>query len=117
MEDDFNTPKALAAIFELIREVNPLVSADALSKEDAQAILLWLKEVDAVFGFLFSTRATKPIPQEIRELTARREAFREKRQWKEADNTRLLIESKGWSVEDTPSGPRLKKKSSRRQES
>lgn len=113
MDDDFNTPKALAAIFELIREINSLVNADALSQEDARAILLWLKEVDAIFGFLFSTRAAKPIPKEIRELAARREAFRQKRQWKEADEMRLLIESKGWSVEDTPSGPRLKKKSSR----
>ena len=112
LEDDFNTPNALAAIFELIKKGNALLDKNTLSSKDAKAILAFLAEVDDIFGFIFWGKRSnhRAIPEAMQKLVKEREKHRKSGDWKKADDLRKHIESKGWLVDDTPSGPRLKKK-------
>ena len=109
LEDDFNTPKAIAVVFDLIRKVNPLLSRNALSRKETKEILAFLHEMDKIFGFIFAKQKISAVPNEIKKLLVQREQYREQKLWNKADELRKKLLAKGWLIEDTPSGPKLKK--------
>jgi len=109
MDDDFNTPKAIAVIFELIRDINPILDKNQITKNQAKQILDFLKSIDKVFGFIFKKEKIK-IPKNIQKLVEKREKLRKQKKWEEADKVRKKIEEMGWKVKDTPQGPKLSKK-------
>ncbi|MBI2042363.1 MAG: cysteine--tRNA ligase [Candidatus Nealsonbacteria bacterium] len=108
MEDDFNTPKAMAVIFELIKQGNALIDQNLLSKTDAQNVVAFLKKIDRVFKVIFWPQK-KSIPAVVLELAEEREKYRKDRNWPKADEIRERIARLGWQVEDTEAGPKLKK--------
>ncbi|MDO8633342.1 MAG: cysteine--tRNA ligase [Candidatus Wildermuthbacteria bacterium] len=111
LEDDFNTPKAIAALFDLVKQGNTLLGTNTLSSKDAKAILAFLAEVDDIFGFIFWGKENhKAVSGEIQKLVKEREKHRKSGEWKKADDLRKSLEAKGWLVDDTPSGSRLKSK-------
>ncbi len=103
MSDDFNTPQAIAALFDLIRNMNPLLSASLLSKEAIDEIKKFFKEVDSILGIVPTEQ--KEIPANVRELIEEREKLREEKKYEAADNIRAQIQSLGYEVEDTVYGP------------
>ena len=110
MEDDFNTPKAVAVIFELINKGNSLIDKNKISSNDAKNILNLLKNFDEVLGINLKYEIKKlPLPQEILNLVKERERYREQKNWKGADEIRSKIRKMGYWVEDTEKGPKLKK--------
>src|SRR4029077_7964931 len=52
MDDDLNTPKALAAVFRFQRRVNSLIDSKRLSRSDYDAIMESLAKVDSVLGIM-----------------------------------------------------------------
>ncbi|MDP2637151.1 MAG: cysteine--tRNA ligase, partial [bacterium] len=74
--------------------------------------LAFLAEVDDIFGFIFWGKRSnhRVIPEAMQKLVKEREKYRKSGEWKKADDLRKQIETKGWLVDDTSSGPRLKKK-------
>lgn len=110
MDDDFNTPLAIAKIFELISEVNRLADSLAFTKQDSKSIFAFLKEIDVFLGFIFiGKKKSEAVPKEIEELAFQREEFRKKQDWQKADEVRQAIEKKGWVITDTSLGPKFKK--------
>lgn len=109
MEDDFNTPRAIAVIFELVNKGNTLIAQNKLSKDDAEIILDFLKKVDDVFGFIFAEKTKEKIPQALLGLAKQREEYRKKGNWQKADGIRKKLQKLGYRVEDTKEGPKLKK--------
>lgn len=105
MDDDFETPAALAAVFELIKAINSYKGE--LTTLDQTALLEFLEKVDSVFNFLFPEDFE--IPEEIKVLMEERKAARENKDWSKSDEIRDNIKEKGFLVEDTPSGQVLKK--------
>ena len=109
MDDDFNTPTALASVFHLIGRGNYLLDKEELTPADARDILKFLRKIDKVFGVIFWTPPTRrPIPKEIFKLVKEREKYRQKGQWKLADKIRRKIKLMGYRVEDTKKGPKIK---------
>jgi cysteinyl-tRNA synthetase len=102
MDDDLNTPQALAALFNLIAEANKMIWN--LPKFDAKRIAQFLRER---FGILGITLPPLKIPTNIKHLAAERELSRRSKQFVRADVLREKIESLGWSVEDTTAGALL----------
>ena len=88
LDDDFNTPKAFAHIFDYIRE----------SRQNAGGnVLKFINELNSVFDFFVFE---KEIPQEIEDLMMKREELRKQKNFAEADKIRDEIVKKGYTVND-----------------
>jgi len=109
MEDDFNTPKAIAAILELVNKGNTLIAQNKFSSEDSKGVLAFLKKVDDVFGFIFIEKTKEKIPQALLNLVKQREEYRKKGNWQKADEIRKKLQKLGYWVEDTKQGSKVKK--------
>ncbi len=107
MDNDFDTSAALAAIFELVREVNRLMAEDKLSSKDAKAMLRFMGKIDTVLNVLHQEKAK--VPKDVLDLVQQREQARKKKDWVSADRLREEIKKKGYSIDDTESGGRVKR--------
>ncbi len=110
LADDLNISPAFAAVFDLVREINCLCDAGKVGKEEAQKILDLLEQFDQVLGVLPLQTNSEEISQELQDLLAKREEARSSKNWKAADASRDAILARGYIIEDTPAGARLKKK-------
>jgi cysteinyl-tRNA synthetase len=106
MDDDLNISLGLAAIFEFVREVNRLLADGQVSREDAQAVIATMQAFDSVLGLLEETEAA--VDTEVERLLQEREQARKRRDFATADRLREQITGRGYVIEDTPKGPRLK---------
>lgn len=110
MEDDFNTPKAMAVIFNLLKKTNQMIDKNVLTRKEAREILSFLKDTDRFFHFIFwGKRKKAALPQKIHKLIQERESARLSKDWQKADKIRKKIQQLGYQIEDTKEGPRLKK--------
>lgn len=110
MEDNFNTPKAIAAIFSLVNRGNFLIAKDKLSPVEARDILKFLKKIDEIFSFVFwGKKVVSKTPPFIEKMAGEREIARKKKDWKLADEIRRKIQRMGYKIEDGREGPKLKK--------
>ncbi len=107
MADDFNTPKALAVLFDFIHEINPLIDKNEVGKENAEDILEFINNINS---FLKVIPKEEEIPEEIQEFVGERERARKNRDFEKADELRKKIDEKGYIIKDTSSGPQIRKK-------
>ena len=108
MDNDFNTPKALASLFELINRGNSLLDQNLIAQNDAKDILEFLRKIDGFLNFIFWKKPKEKIPENILKLVEKREKCRKQKNWKAADEVREAIKKLGWWVEDTKEGPKIK---------
>ncbi len=106
LDDDLNIPEALAVFFEWLRKMNSMFDEGSISKNEAVSGLKFLEKFNSVFQ-IFSV--SEDIPKEIMEMAEKRETARQEKNWDASDRIRYELSEKGWSVEDTPSGPKIKK--------
>ena len=104
MDDDLNTPDALAAIFELVKDINTM-GADA-SRDALETAAATFDELTGVLGLLYN-RKTDEIPAEVMELVQKRVEAKKAKDWPTADALRAKITEMGYVVEDTPQGPKV----------
>lgn len=109
LEEDLNISSALACLFDCLREVNPLLDQGKVSQVDAQNLMELFKKFDQVLGLLHFESGEVSIPKELEEALKAREQARADKNWAEADRLRDFLIEKGFRIEDTPSGPQLKK--------
>ncbi len=102
MDDDFDTPAALAYVFELVRDAN--VALDEDLTETAAMHFATVQELAGALGL--ELRADGPqADTEIDDLVEAREAARRDKDWAEADRIRGELSGRGIVVEDTARGP------------
>jgi len=107
MDDDLNTPQALAVLHELIAKVNHAVDERKIDKKSLIKTLDFLLLFNDIFDVLDTTEYK--IKQEELEMIQEREKLREQRKYKEADHIRNLLRQRNIILEDTPYGVRWKK--------
>jgi len=112
LADDLNISSALAAIFDMVREINALADTQKIGREEAQRTLYFLEQIDQVLGVLPFEAATGDIPANLAELLEKREEARALKNWAVADACRKELLTHGYLIEDTPQGARLKKRGS-----
>jgi cysteinyl-tRNA synthetase len=101
MDHDFNSPQALAALFDLAREINRTMDQGGDPQEARQT----LRELSGVLGFSFEgpeiDLAAKPF---IDLLVSLRTELRKEKHWQMADRVRTSLKDLGVVLEDTPQG-------------
>ncbi len=99
INDDLNTPQAIALTWELIKSGLPPAMKRAT-----------LLRFDQVLGLRLAQWAPgeAPIPEDVQLLVEQREAARSQKRWKDADSLRDDIYARGFAIEDTAQGPQVK---------
>lgn len=97
--DDLNTPRALAVVWELIKNENI----------GARIKLYLLLEFDKVLGLGLAQYA-KAIPENIKKIAIERQRYRIEKNWKKSDELRKEIEKHGFIIEDIGESFRIIKK-------
>lgn len=108
LDDDFNTPKAFAVMFDFMKKVYELMDKNLISKKDGSEIYKFFEEINKIFGIINFAKVNRVIPAEIKKLAKERELYRKNQDWAKADEVRAKLEKKGFTVEDTKTGPVVK---------
>jgi cysteinyl-tRNA synthetase len=116
MDDDFNSAGAIGQLFDLIKSYNvlldehgPVLSQDRGALEKARRTI---EEFDRILGLFrdgFPT-GVQAIPDNILVMRDERENARKNKDFQRADELRDAILAAGYLIEDTPQGPRVRKK-------
>lgn len=99
LEDDLDTPRALTVLWDVLKD-------DALSPADKKATVL---DMDQVLGLGFADLKEEEIPEKVLKLAQDREIARKKNDFDKSDEIREKINALGYSVKDTPEGPKVSK--------
>lgn len=105
MDDDFSTAQALAEIFNFVRLINK--EMERLSSDIARKIREFFVQINEVFDVIRVEK--EKVPEEIMELVRKRGKLRRQKKFEEADKIREEIRKRGYIIEDTKSGVRVKK--------
>ena len=135
LDDDLNVSKGWGAIFEWIRDLNRSMSQKNFSSNQAAAAIATWKTLDLVLGLNFEIKSParvrdntaemrgivpltgfaakiegeEEIPKEIQKLAIDRIQAKKAKNFQYADVIREQIKNKGWTIEDSPKGFKLKK--------
>ncbi len=109
MDDDFNTAAALAALHNMVRDINIVLTHKGLDAEDRETVLYAIQKFDSVLG-IFGTEEAAGLDSEIEALVEERQAARRDRNFARSDEIRDLLAEKGIILEDTKDGVRWKRK-------
>jgi cysteinyl-tRNA synthetase len=110
MDDDLNTPEALASIFTFAKRTNALIDAGNLGSDAAGSVLDALQRINSILGILKFERES--LPPDLAALVERRDVARRRHDYAESDRIRDVLLARGIAVEDTPSGTRWKRTAS-----
>jgi cysteinyl-tRNA synthetase len=116
LADDLNTAVALAAVFDLVRDVNTAIDRGELRQGDVADVLAAMQSFDGILGVLaddddaklcrlgFGAAAPELADVEIERLVSERQAARRRRDFAAADRIRQELAGRGIIVEDTRDG-------------
>ncbi|MFL6375366.1 MAG: cysteine--tRNA ligase [Pyrinomonadaceae bacterium] len=108
MDDDFNTAAALAAVHDMVREINTIIANDGIGGGDRDSILDAIRKFDSVLG-IFGAEEEKILDAEIEKLIEERQEARRNRDFARSDAIRDDLAAKGIILEDTKDGVRWKR--------
>jgi len=110
VNDDLNIPKAMAALFNLVRETNTATSQQP--NLPTSKLLAVFRKMDEVLGVVFfgNEKKSVEIPSEIQALLDARASARAAKNWAESDRLRDEIAAAGWLVKDSKEGQSCTKK-------
>ncbi len=109
LADDLNISMALAALFDYIRDLNRLMDDGKCAGAAARDARALLERFDAVLA-VCTPDASEGVPAEVQAKADARQAARKAKDFAAADALRKELDALGWVVEDTPKGPRVKRK-------
>jgi len=107
MNDDLDSPQALAVFFDWMKTVNGKIDKNVITDSELGEAWEFLVAFDSVFGFI--RNQDFEIPDKINLLLNKRQKARDEENWVESDLIREHLKEKGWIVEDTPDGQYIKK--------
>jgi cysteinyl-tRNA synthetase len=111
MDNDFNTPYALRAVFDLVREVNRRINEKTISRKGLLDVNEHLREFGEILGLSFQAEGKKPENKAdavtddlIKLLIETRQKLREKKEWQLADEIRSRLNELNIVLEDAKDG-------------
>ena len=103
MDDDLNTADGIAAVFDLVKDINTLILDKKVSKNVCTTAADLFDELCAVLGILYN-RKSNDIDSEIEDLIEQRQQARKNKDWATADKIRDDLKARGIILKDTPNG-------------
>jgi cysteinyl-tRNA synthetase len=107
LDEDLNVSGAWGAVFDWVRDTNRRLAENSMDSASAASALATWNRLDSVFGV--GAPADVEVSAEINALLEARQAARKSKDFKRADAIRDELKSKGWVIEDTPKGARVKR--------
>ena len=108
MDDDFNSARAIGYLFDLSREINRAL--DEGREAEARPAAAAMLKLASVLGLFWKKPAADSWSPEVLALAEAREAARKAKDWAKSDEIRAKLAAHGVVVEDSSSGPKLKRK-------
>ncbi|RMD67224.1 cysteine--tRNA ligase [Candidatus Pacearchaeota archaeon] len=101
INDDLNTPLALQVLWQVLDD-------ESFASDTKLALI---EKFDLALGLNLSSAEEEKVraPEEVKQLLEKREELRQKKKFEEADKLREEIKARGFAIEDTPSGPKLRR--------
>lgn len=103
MDDDLNTADGVAAVFELVKDINTSILDKEVSKNVCQTAAAVFDELCDVLGILYN-RKNNDVDSDIEALIEERQQARANKDWATADRIRDELKAKGIILKDTPQG-------------
>lgn len=107
MDDDLNTADAIAAVFELVREINILIGSGHKDKAFLKGALSLFNELTSVLGIVRKEKDT--LSAEVERLIGERQNARKEKDWARSDQIRDRLREMGIEIQDTPQGVKWRK--------
>ncbi len=108
MDEDLDTPAALAGIFELVRRANG--AGDVGDHDLAHRLAKTVSLLCGALGLSLAKEPSDELDADAAELADRRQRARAAGNWSESDELRAQLEAWGWVVEDGPHGTRVRRR-------
>ena len=105
LDNDLDTPVALAIFFEWVRKTNIKLDSDSLQEKEAESGVYFLDKVNSIFDLI---KENIEVPKEVLDLVNVRQKARQENDWVLSDKLRYKINDLGWIVEDTLTGQKCK---------
>ena len=107
MDEDLNVSAAWREVFDWVSETNRRLAQNGLGSTAAASALAAWEKINAVLGIAGSVEVE--VPADILVLMEARQAARKAKDFKRSDQIRDELKAKGWVIEDSPKGPKLKR--------
>jgi len=107
LDEDLNISAAWGEVFKWVTQMNKRIADRSLSAAEATSALAAWDKIDSVLGI--GTLDEIDVPAELNALLEARQAARKAKDFKRSDAIRDELKAKGWLIEDSPKGPKLKK--------
>jgi cysteinyl-tRNA synthetase len=114
IHDDLNVSAAWGIVFDWVREINRRLAANLMSSDEAATALATWDAIDNVLGLSFPTADNLTTEElaaqfQFKQLLEERQFAKKAKDFKRADAIRDELKAKGWVIEDSPKGTKLKK--------
>ena len=103
MDDDLNTADGIAAVFDLVSDINTKIINKEVSKNVCQKAADMFDELTGVLGLVYN-RKSNDINDDIEKLIEERQQARANKDWTTADRIRDELKAQGITLKDTPQG-------------
>jgi len=102
MDDDLNTPKAIADLFGFMKKINKMIIKDEVGVKGAESIIKFIKNINEVWGFLGipAEKIDGKFKNKIENLIQKRNEYRLSKNWKEADKIKNDLSKMNVVVKD-----------------
>jgi cysteinyl-tRNA synthetase len=107
MDDDLDTPGALAHIFDLVSQAN--AAGDAGDEARASSLALSVAVLAGALGLVLHAGTGGEVDDETARLMRERDAARAAKDWARADALRDEMVTRGWTVEDGAEGTTVRR--------
>jgi cysteinyl-tRNA synthetase len=104
MEDDLDTPRATAVLFDTVRQANAALDGDDVA---ASGLVAAAREIAATVGL--ELKAASDVPDEVASLAAALDAARAGKDFASADAIRAQLQADGWTVETGKQGTTVRR--------